>query len=413
MNIKKIFVYLYAFLLIYLPDFSYLGSLLKLFKPSILLFLLAMINIILLNRRLYFFIKKARVGYLFLCILLATVTTVLRNMSNTFYFPDLVSPILLIPLLVNYIALIIWNEKYYKNLDLSDLLIKIGLIQTFIMVLMYIFPPFKQIANNLYLSAGELRMDLVGITNTRIYGLASNYTTTLPFVQALLGLIALKKFHDSKSYRYWFISLILASGSLLNNRTGFIVYAFVSILYYLYLLFFERISKSRRLYDTFLFLWLSIVLMFFFNTERGIWLIQILKEIKDFYIHGQDSQYMLALSNQFIRFPDGVDLLIGTGHRAYGEFSIIFHGFHSDIGYINDLFRGGIVYVVLLYGSVIYTILHKVSSKLWGVLFIIFLFLINYKAEVINGSAVMMILLAEAIFEQYKSMIDKECVVHE
>lgn len=52
---------------------------------------------------------------------------------------------------------------------------------------------------------------------------------------------------------------------------------------------------------------------------------------------------------------------MGEGYRVYGEFGLLHGKIPSDIGFVNDMFMGGILYIVLLYGAIIRFVLKKIK----------------------------------------------------
>ena len=96
-------------------------------------------------------------------------------------------------------------------------------------------------------------------------------------------------------------------------------------------------------------------------------------------------------------FPSQLlDWVFGYGVRVYGgNASNIWFG-TSDIGFINDLFMGGIIYMVLLYGTIIASLAacHKKSGKVVrdSKIFLAFgvvLLIANYKGEVARSGMVL------------------------
>ena len=60
------------------------------------------------------------------------------------------------------------------------------------------------------------------------------------------------------------------------------------------------------------------------------------------------------LAEMFI-FPKGSNFVFGAGYRVLGNKGIEYGQTESsDIGIVNDLFMGGLVYISLLYGSYLY-----------------------------------------------------------
>lgn len=92
--------------------------------------------------------------------------------------------------------------------------------------------------------------------------------------------------------------------------------------------------------------------------------------------------------------------MFGYGVCVYGgNVNNIWFGMF-DIGFINDLFMGGIIYMVLLYGMII--VLLMVCYKKFGKvvcdskIFLVFgvvLLIVNYKGEVVCSGMVLMVII--------------------
>ena len=101
----------------------------------------------------------------------------------------------------------------------------------------------------------------------------------------------------------------------------------------------------------------------------------------------------------FLTFPTGVvHWLFGYGFRLYGTQAMI-HGYaSSDIGYINDLFMGGLLYVVLLYASIFFFIYvtgyRNRGSRILIVPYTMMLLIANYKGEAMRSGLILTAILA-------------------
>ncbi|MCY3040740.1 hypothetical protein ODY52_02025 [Aerococcus sp. JJEM-2022c] len=404
-NIKKIILFFYAFYILYTPNFSFISSL---FSPSIVLLLLSLANIILLNRKLLSFVKKMKVVHIFICFIVLTAYVSIVNYINGFYIFDYVSNIVMCYNLINYISLFIWYEKIYKNNKFLEYIIFIGLSQAVISLLMVLIPGFKEFANMLYIEGENPSLNLLGITNHRIYGIGSGYTVALPFIQSFMGILSLYIVDKKMNIKYLFYSLFLAWSVLLNNRTGFIIYVLV-LLMFVFKKLFTRISLNAVIMTFFIISLLILVPRFFQDSDKLQWLTTSIADVFNYILHGDRSDYTQSLTQDFLKFPQGLSLIFGTGHRAFGEKARYFLGFNSDIGYVNDLFKGGLIYVITLYLTIFINLSRRISNKFLLASIVLFMIIANYKGEIINGSAVMMLALITSIALNYYSKIMIVC----
>lgn len=101
-------------------------------------------------------------------------------------------------------------------------------------------------------------------------------------------------------------------------------------------------------------------------------------------------------------FPEGSEMIFGEGHRVYPHYGRS-KGYNSlDIGYVNDLFMGGLIYTFLLYGTILKFILKKSYKKVDNdisdiqiktvvpIFLCIVLLLSNYKGESMRGGVILL-----------------------
>ena len=121
--------------------------------------------------------------------------------------------------------------------------------------------------------------------------------------------------------------------------------------------------------------------------ETYVWLTNGFNDVINFFRYGEKEGNIGILSN-YVLFPEGMDLIFGTGIRLYGNSLGLPH---SDIGYINDIYMGGIVYISILYiGILIFLIfstrkLGKLNSFPYVVICISFLLIANFKGEAMRS----------------------------
>ena len=97
-----------------------------------------------------------------------------------------------------------------------------------------------------------------------------------------------------------------------------------------------------------------------------------------------------ALFGYMLYWPEGIYFIIGEGNRVYANLDYI----QSDIGYVNDMFMGGLIYIVILYGTIITFLMkkNKEDNKLQNQLNLLIslisaatLLIANYKGETMKG----------------------------
>lgn len=123
------------------------------------------------------------------------------------------------------------------------------------------------------------------------------------------------------------------------------------------------------------------------------------------FLNGQDNgtDSVSKLTNTMWFLPESLFLLFGTGHTVYEATGYS----HSDIGYVNDLWLGGLIGSLLLYIPFIYMFLKAFRSKYHQLdrILVVFLllsfFIANIKTVIISynvGTSVTMLLVFFVIF---------------
>ncbi len=231
----------------------------------------------------------------------------------------------------------------------------------------------------------------------RNYGLAANMTATASFVQAVLALTALYRAVKGRKIWYAFFPLLALSANL-NTRASiiFILAGMAAIL----------VSQlwSRNIKEAGKFLIVAAVsvgvafggkyLVQVINPQTSAWLAKGMSQMADFVSgaeieEGYEGGYfgMLGEMSGWAVLPRGIHLVFGEGrgilwgHEEYGV--------HSDIGFVNDLWRGGILYsaaVIGLYILVLWKIMHSKTVSWQDGIFFSGFFLLVFLVNNVKGS---------------------------
>ena len=380
---RKIILYLFLFYVIYTPAIPGVVLLDRNITIPIITIFMLLINAA-IKRKKETLVPKS--SYVF-CVLL-TISNIYSLFiylicNNSFNLMD--SRIVQSNLAICYLVIITTILRYIKDNKLAktpmDILYNLAAIQGVIGIFMLMSEGLHNIAIQLY--GG----DNIFITTTRIFGISSDYTYATPIYH---GLIAAFLLHDTIIKRHElgrkvtsFIKLaLILLIVMLNGRTGLVVFAASGAIFVLkYLIESKKIFKFIK--------YLAIVSVIFYG------LIISLKEIspntynfldnftKDTYklVTSNEADGNYALLRDSITFPSGGKIVFGEGIRVYGNKADELGYTRSDVGYVNDLYMGGIIYVILLYASYGYLILKKVSGIDRRLALMVALMLANYKGE--------------------------------
>lgn len=265
-----------------------------------------------------------------------------------------------------------------------DFIYYISLLQSFFVILSLLFSSFKNLSLNLYYLG---RPENVFISKMRIFGISGDYTFFTPIFHGLLISVAvyLVLFEDKKKYLIFLPFLFIST--MVNGRTGiYIALINIIIMCLIYMIF--NFSKVYKI----LLIAISIAILAFFiviiipliSQPTYVWLVQSFNDVKSLILDGEKEGTISILSDM-IYFPTGWSLIFGKGLRLYGNQVGMPH---SDVGYINDLFMGGIMYCVILYSTIItyvlkYTgkVMKNINKIVLALIFIITIAIANFKGE--------------------------------
>lgn len=260
---------------------------------------------------------------------------------------------------------------------LNNYIIVVGTIASIITIYLIFNPLF-----NIYLRENIIVDDLdsgtVQDSLKYIRGFTFSESSTFGF-GITQGIIFGLAFNETKNNNKYYIPLLLLIISILfNARVGFVV-IIIS-----FLLLYKRINFSLIFY-TLIFVTLS--LSYFLSTDFANensqtleWATSFFSESFDFFSGKKDSDSTYdALTGRMFFFPDSLfGILFGDGKTVMGR------DIGSDIGYVNQIFTGGLVYLFLLIFTlwVYYLNFVRVANKNFITsFFILIILIVNYKGS--------------------------------
>ena len=413
LRLRLLLLYVYLFILIYTPA---LGESIV-FDKYIVLYILLVIVILpyVLRRKLtnLTVLQNKNVVLFMLFVLLASIYLMIVQVFNGIEIKNLSDTRIiqnnLINVLILHVAIIIDQLKklQYTKYDALAILAKIASLQGIYAFLSLVFTPLKNISNTLYSLAGGSNSF---VFDTRIFGISSDFTFGTPIYHGILAAILLyAAFYFKKAKYLMYIPFILITTAL-NNRTGIVVFFILSLLFLLYIAF-KRNKITQILITIVTMMTLSIV---FFNSLKTLspntynFLNSFIEDTQNL-IQGKPTGNYEVLMNEVYSFKkSNANLLFGEGYRVYDEAGKIKAGFRSDIGYVNDIFYGGIMYMLILYVSFSYFILYKERKyKYVAVLLLLIVFIVNIKGEIFRSNIVMFLFIYLKLVTQSKLRIGR------
>ncbi|MGJ8745211.1 hypothetical protein [Polaribacter sp.] len=220
----------------------------------------------------------------------------------------------------------------------------VGFVQGMIASIMFVAPAAKNMLLGL-MNLTFLEESKEGIFMFRIFGLSSEYLFAFPVFQGLVLMIIFLEIINRK-YRYVkYIPFILIS-IIFNARIGLFALPVVFLVYFLYL-------PSQRNSFKLIFKYLRILIFAgFFLAFCGFLMIQVIgfENFEQTFFRGVGSGkskgHLYTLFDKMVFWPKTTSgFIFGEGRYLFGNE----YDENSDMGYINYLLFGGLVYIFVYF----------------------------------------------------------------
>lgn len=351
--LEKMYIVIFSFLAIYQPP---------ILSVNILNFLF-IISIIHILFNLKKFIKFSKNNFKVKNILLLMIIGIYSLCIHSFIKNDLLLLYsnLILPLeniwLAIYIFFYIKNHGYSRN-EIVMMLFIIVFIQAMTSLLMFCIPQFQKWFITICIRNGFSKKIIQLIENHRFYGFSSDLTFIMPIVQVISAFIILNDLSFDNCFKNKKINCVLKTLSIVIIFFSAIINARISILIIIiYLLIYlinnwSNIKNNNTLKKKLLVtVFVVIVITLSLITVNNIWHIASLNWIFKFFTDIFDLFAKKDISNNTfyylfsgIKVPNGINLIFGKGVNAFTNMEC-----RSDIGYIINLWYGGLFYCIILY----------------------------------------------------------------
>lgn len=346
------FVIIYIFLLLFAPPFvKNINFLLICFVFSSIVILLKyrnQIKEILIYKNIKKILKILILYYLwyFFTIIINIIFTKKIYIYN--YFVNIYSIFLIFPILfICCLHIILYCDDKKISLDnIFRYIIIAGLIQSLITILSLLFPEIKkQLLEIMYNNTGEtLYLNNYHISR-RFYGFANSLLDSFGYGTGLLAIMPL--FYSIKNGKKWLITIpFLLIVPFFNSRTGLVVFVLGFFIWIIYLIKNKSIKKySKILICFFLIFVLTILLIYKLKPVTFQW---IVNDIFSFFTDNNGTATVL-FSHNFWKLPSFINMIFGTGYNiaGFGKMHAVLL-FDSDVGYINEIWKTGIIGLSIL-----------------------------------------------------------------
>lgn len=379
-RVKSYINYFFFFIVLYIFIYSpYLRSL-QMGVGKILIFFAFIYFCI--NFKAIKYILLFKLEIMFICILiLYTLLTSLWGDGSAGSIPYLHFQFIIDCVIVP----IFLYKIFHKVVDysrLNEYLVLVGTVASLITIYLIINPVF-----NIYLRENIIIDDLdsgtVQDSLRYIRGFTFSESSTFGFgiTQGIIFGLAL---NETKSKSKFYLPLLLLLISILfNARVGFVVviisfvilYKRIKISFLFYILVFVTIVGSYLNYSDFADE----------NSQTIKWATDFFTESFDFFSGKKDSDSTYdALTGRMFFLPESpFGILFGEGRIVMGR------DVGSDVGYVNQIFIGGLFYLFLLILTLYFFYVNFgrfTNSKLLGLFFIVIILVVNYKGSALFTS---------------------------
>lgn len=246
----------------------------------------------------------------------------------------------------------LYSKKH--GLLLDDILIMsiiAGLIQVVISFLAFINPNIQDIFVSRIIEYGGIKSYSYWAT-LRMYGFSNGLMFEMPVIQSVLAVISIQ-YSTQKGWKYILIAALLFFSAIINARTSIIVSIYGIII--VVLLGKQKINKKIKIITG---IFLALLAFYFVllpyiqdvSPETYEWLKEGIKDIEALLKMDTDNEgyYSYISNNDRYVLPDSsLGLFFGEGISIVGGYNK--YGVYSDIGFINDIWTGGLFYLVCVY----------------------------------------------------------------
>lgn len=400
---KYFLLYIFIFLFIYNPPLFSVGM------YHILAFISYMLVLIKYRSEAIHLFKTARIIIFVVGVLLSLLFVSITLIFTTRDFNTIKGVLLLIIETIPCVLfiMILFNKYNYNLTSIFKIILNVSLAQSLISLGTFIIPALRNIILNKFYFEQYVVGPYANLTINRIYGLSEGLTYSMPVVQGFMACVAFV-FALKISLRYLFYIPALLISAAINARTGLIVFAIgLSIIILINAKWKERYNYIKLIGSLFLLLQIIPIMLGFIELGSEVtsdW-IKIAYNETISLLQGNKEGYYSDVNTMFF-LPEMNEILYGSGKEFFGGR----YNRASDIGYVNDLFLGGIIYSLILYASfILYSLSGRIKNSwehetiIWIIIGILLAVNIKGSAFRANNFTNLFILLSVALnYNKYK-----------
>lgn len=265
------------------------------------------------------------------------------------------------------IGIISFFKVRLRVTSIQNIMIIVFLVASLISVFLITNPQFA-IATRVIFDSTSIYTDDRFIAR-RQFGISQYLLFTYSILMAFMA----GKFICINKIRYFIIGLLCVIAFAFNARTGFVI-LLIYVLVYAYI---NKLNIFKFKY----FLLIPFLLAFCIPylalrfPETYEWMTDAFVDV---FEPGESKEGTLETLNSYVFFPENLQTwLIGEGYSRFQSLSK-----NSDVGYVNQIFYGGILYFILIlcmYVKIIYRYYRLSTDRIAFIALLISILISNYK----------------------------------
>ena len=284
----------------------------------------------------------------------------------------------------------------FNVVDMLDMLIVVALLQSVLALFAFVDTDIQVKFLTLRLKNTDYNDVLMGhLAKHRMYGFCTSYTFAMPLFHGVMTIVALYLYLAEGHIWRLAVTVPIVFAGLINARN---IVTILLVGFVIVVLFGIRAKYSwKRVIITVV----SAVLLFFVlikgmefiektNPKTYKWLMDGIEEIKMF-LKGENEGYFSYLARK-IKLGEITDaeFMFGIGRFIMGN---PYNGYESDVGFVNYIYFGGIVYSWVLYAGIlsvlIFNALKGKHSQFLSLILLAAFVLGNIKGMVFGNNEIM------------------------
>lgn len=244
-----------------------------------------------------------------------------------------------------FLCMVVFKKEGYE--ELIGYMIKAAVIEAILSISAFIIPTVKLFFNELTIanSNSSVVVSATGNAFFRNYGLASTLFDSFGFGMAIIAIMALYRALNGKLINFLYYAMIAFAGCI-NARTTIVLIGIGTVVIVL--------AKKTKTPKTIIWKLLMILSMLFVvglaylylqsGQANAMWLSEGISDIKMLIFNQEKTGIFLALSSELYISDDPVILLFGSGLIPAQAIMKT-----TDVGYIQNLWKFGIIGSAMLY----------------------------------------------------------------